>query len=77
MITPNPLNLSLLKHAQERNLGLHGKIANLIEEQCPTISSFKLPHASLHSTVKAPFSWAPPIMMTAFFNVFFPGLSSC
>ena len=56
MITSNPLKLSLLEHPQERNLSLHGKIANLIEEKCPAVSSLKLPKRLCTAPVKAPLS---------------------
>src|ERR1700691_6592493 len=47
MIASNSLKFALLQHAKERDLRLHGEIADFVEEKCPPISRFKPPHTSL------------------------------
>src|SRR5215469_16269583 len=49
MITPNPLKLSLLQYAQERDLCLHREFADFIQKQRTAIGSFKPPHPALQS----------------------------
>src|SRR5579863_9023974 len=50
MIASYALKLTLLQHAQERDLRLHREIADFIKEKCPAVSGFEPPHASLQGT---------------------------
>src|ERR1700723_3584380 len=55
MIASHSLKLALLQHAQECNLSFHRKIADFIQEECPSVSGFKPSYASLQGTRESAF----------------------
>ena len=43
MITPHPLELPLLQHAQKRDLSFHREITDFIQEERATVRASNLP----------------------------------
>ena len=51
----NPLNLTLLQHAQQRNLRVHRDLANLVEKNGARVREFETAAALLHRSSERAF----------------------
>src|SRR5579862_6545058 len=47
-----PLEFALLKHSQERHLGVRRQLAEFIQKNCPALRQFEAPKSSLQRTCK-------------------------
>src|SRR5437879_4451239 len=51
----DPLELSLLEHAEKRNLGVRRQILDLVEEERPALGHLEAAGAALHRAGESPF----------------------
>jgi hypothetical protein len=55
MMASDPFNLSLLQHAQQRNLSLGRKVADFVQEDGPAVDRLKSPDVSLECACEGAF----------------------